>query len=87
MRPDDTEELDFVSVLDYLPQKLRTQLTRERLEFLRTIGELQQRASKHETADYRSRQEIAEALGEERGAQNTTRHLTWLIRRLIAQKR
>ena len=86
-------ESNLVSVLDYLPQELRTQLTRERLECLRTISELQQRVAKLEAEvsasrkqEHAARQAIAATLGEESGAQNTTEHITWLIRNMMARK-
>mgnify|MGYP003633258041 FL=1 len=83
-------ESNLVSVLEYLPQEMRAQLTRERLECLRTIGELQAKVKKLEAAalgrpqDYETRQSIAGALGEERGGHNTVEHICWLIRKLIA---
>jgi hypothetical protein len=86
-------ESNLVSVLDYLPQELRTQLTRERLECLRTISELQHRVAKLEAEaialrkqEHAARQAIAATLGEESGAQNTTEHITWLIRNMMARK-
>tara|TARA_R110000822_G_scaffold137399_4_gene274886 strand:- start:518 stop:823 length:306 start_codon:yes stop_codon:yes gene_type:complete len=98
MKSADTKEArfaegDYASLLEYLPQEMRAKLTGERLALLMEVGDLQSQIVRLKAElsqlpkDYQTRQAIAGALGEERGAHNTTLHLIWIIGQLRRRSR